>query len=155
MNSRAVEFWVGIFVLIGFASLLFLALKVGNLSFGAQTDSYTVTARFNNIGSLKVRAPVRAAGVTVGRVEAIDFDAKDYQAQVHMTLVGGYQFPTDTSASILTSGVLGENYIGLEAGADETFLKSGDQIQITQSAVVLEQLIGRFLYDKAQKNGGK
>ena len=155
MNSRAVEFWVGVFVLIGFASLLFLALKVGNLGLGAQADSYTVTARFNNIGSLKVRAPVRAAGVTVGRVDAVDFDAKDYQARVTMTLVGSYQFPTDTSASILTSGVLGENYVGLEAGADETFLKSGDQIQITQSAVVLEQLIGRFLYDKAQKNEGK
>ena len=155
MNSRAVEFWVGVFVLTGFASLLFLALKVGNLGLGSDTDSYTVMARFNNIGSLKVRAPVRAAGVTVGRVESIDFDAKDYQAQVTMTLVGTYQFPSDTSASILTSGVLGENYIGLEAGADETFLKSGDQLHITQSAVVLEQLIGRFLYDKAQKNGGK
>ena len=155
MNSRAVEFWVGVFVLIGFASLLFLALKVGNLGLGADDDSYTVTARFNNIGSLKVRAPVRAAGVTVGRVESIDFDAKGYQAQVSMSLVGTYQFPSDTSASILTSGVLGENYVGLEAGADETFLTSGDQIQITQSAVVLEQLIGRFLYDKAQKNGGK
>ena len=155
MNSRAVEFWVGVFVLIGFASLLFLALKVGNLGLGSDDDSYTVTARFNNIGSLKVRAPVRAAGVTVGRVESIDFDAKGYQAQVSMSLVGTYQFPSDTSASILTSGVLGENYVGLEAGADETFLTSGDQIQITQSAVVLEQLIGRFLYDKAQKNGGK
>jgi phospholipid/cholesterol/gamma-HCH transport system substrate-binding protein len=155
MNSRAVEFWVGMFVLIGFASLLFLALKVGNLGLGSQADSYAVTARFNNIGSLKVRAPVRAAGVTVGRVDTIEFDAKDYQALVSMRLVGTYKFPTDTSASILTSGVLGENYVGLEAGADETFLKSGDQIQITQSAVVLEQLIGRFLYDKAQQNGGK
>ena len=155
MNSRAVEFWVGVFVLIGFASLLFLALKVGNGRFGAEADSYTVTARFNNIGSLKVRAPVRAAGVTVGRVDGVEFDNKDYQARVHMTVVGAYKFPTDTSASILTSGVLGENYVGLEAGADETFLKSGDQIKITQSAVVLEQLIGRFLYDKAQKNGGR
>lgn len=155
MNNRMVEFWVGIFVLVGFASLLFLALKVGNLGFGAETDSYSVVAKFNNIGSLKVRAPVRAAGVTVGRVDSINFDAADYQARVGMTLVGSYQFPTDTSASILTSGVLGENYVGLEAGADETYLKSGDQIQITQSAVVLEQLIGRFLYDKAQSNGGK
>lgn len=155
MNSRVIEFWVGFFVLTGFASLLFLALKVGNLGLGANADSYTITARFNNIGSLKVRAPVRAAGVTVGRVDAVDFDGKDYQARVSMTLVGTYKFPTDTSASILTSGVLGENYVGLEAGADETFLKSGDQIPITQSAVVLEQLIGRFLYDKAQKNGGK
>lgn len=155
MNSRVVEFWVGMFVLVGFASLLFLALKVGNLGFGEQAGSYTVIAKFNNIGSLKVRAPVRAAGVTVGRVDAVDFDAADYQARVSMTLAGSYQFPTDTSASILTSGVLGENYVGLEAGADETYLKSGDQIHITQSAVVLEQLIGRFLYDKAQSNGGK
>lgn len=155
MNSRVIEFWVGIFVLVGFASLLFLALKVGNLGFGEQGGSYGVMAKFNNIGSLKVRAPVRAAGVTVGRVEAVDFDAADYQARVAMTLTGSYKFPTDTSASILTSGVLGENYVGLEAGADETYLNSGDQIQITQSAVVLEQLIGRFLYDKAQSNGGK
>ena len=155
MNSRVIEFWVGIFVLVGFASLLFLALKVGNLGFGEQGGSYGVMAKFNNIGSLKVRAPVRAAGVTVGRVEAVDFDAADYQARVAMTLTGSYKFPTDTSASILTSGVLGENYVGLEAGADETYLKSGDQIQITQSAVVLEQLIGRFLYDKAQSDGGK
>ena len=155
MNSRVIEFWVGIFVLVGFASLLFLAHKVGNLGFGEQGGSYGVMAKFNNIGSLKVRAPVRAAGVTVGRVEAVDFDAADYQARVTMTLTGSYKFPTDTSASILTSGVLGENYVGLEAGADETYLKSGDQIQITQSAVVLEQLIGRLLYDKAQSNGGK
>ena len=155
MNSRVIEFWVGIFVLVGFASLLFLALKVGNLGFGEQAGSYGVMAKFNNIGSLKVRAPVRAAGVTVGRVEAVDFDAADYQARVTMTLTGSYKFPTDTSASILTSGVLGENYVGLEAGADETYLNSGDQIQITQSAVVLEQLIGRFLYDKAQSDGGK
>lgn len=155
MNSRIVEFWVGMFVLVGFASLLFLALKVGNLGFGGDAGSYSVSAKFNNIGSLKVRAPVRAAGVTVGRVDAVDFDPAGYQAEVTMTITGAYKFPTDTSASILTSGVLGENYVGLEAGADETFLKSGDQIQITQSAVVLEQLISRFLYDKAQSNGGK
>ena len=155
MNSRVVEFWVGLFVLTGFAALMFLALKVGNLGFGTDTGSYTVTAKFGNIGSLKVRAPVRAAGVTVGRVDAIDFDTSGYQARVSMTFDGAYKFPKDTSASILTSGVLGENYVGLEAGGEETYLKSGDQIQITQSAVVLEQLISRFLYDKAQSNGGK
>lgn len=155
MNSRVVEFWVGLFVLIGFASLMFLALKVGNLGVGGASSEYTVTALFNNIGSLKVRAPVRAAGVTVGRVTAVDFDSKGYQARVSMSLDGAYRFPTDTTASILTSGVLGENYVGLEAGGDETFLKAGDQITITQSAVVLEQVIGRFLYDKAQGNGGK
>ena len=155
MNSRAVEFWVGLFVLTGFAALMFLALKVGNLGFGGESNSYSLTAKFNNIGSLKVRAPVRAAGVTVGRVDAIDFDISGYQARVSMALEGAYKFPKDTSASILTSGVLGENYVGLEAGGEETYFKSGDQIQITQSAVVLEQLIGRFLYDKAQSNGGK
>ena len=155
MNSRVVEFWVGLFVLIGFASLMFLALKVGNLGVGGASSEYTVTALFNNIGSLKVRAPVRAAGVTVGRVTAVDFDSKGYQARVSMSLDGAYRFPTDTTASILTSGVLGENYVGLEAGGDETFLNAGDQITITQSAVVLEQVIGRFLYDKAQGNGGK
>ena len=155
MNSRAVDFWVGLFVLVGFAALLFLALKVGNLGVGDAADSYVLTANFNNIGSLKVRAPVRAAGVTVGRVQAIDFDSSEYQATVTMAVTGAYKFPADTSASILTSGVLGENYIGFEAGGDNKMLKSGDKLRITQSAVLLEQVIGRFLYDKAQTNGGK
>lgn len=155
MNKRYIEFWVGVFVLVGFAALLFLALKVGNLGVGSGADYYTVTAKFNNIGSLKVRAPVRAAGVTVGRVLAIDFDSQSYQARVSMAITNGYPFPTDTSASILTSGVLGENYVGLEAGADETMLTEGNNIEITQSAVVLEQVIGRFLYDKAQDSGGQ
>lgn len=155
MNSRALEFWVGLFVLIGFASLLFLALKVGNLGVGGATSEYAVTALFNNIGGLKVRAPVRSAGVTVGRVTAVDFDTKGYQAKVTLNIDSAYQFPKDTSASILTTGVLGENYVGLEAGGDEAMLVSGDQITITQSAVVLEQVIGRFLYDKAQSPGGK
>ena len=155
MNSRALEFWVGLFELTGFGALLFLALKVGNLGVGSAAETYTLTANFNNIGSLKVRAPVRAAGVTVGRVQAIEFDNGEYQAKVTMVLAANYKFPKDTSASILTSGVLGENYIGLEAGGEETLLKSGSHIQITQSAVLLEQVIGRFLYDKAQTNGGK
>ena len=132
MNSRVIEFWVGLFVLIGFAALMFLALKVGDLGFGDTACNYAVTARFSNIGSLKVRAPVRAAGVTVGRVQAIDFDTSGYQAKVSMNIEGRYKFPHDTSASILTSGVLGENYVGLDAGGDETLLKAGDQIQITQ-----------------------
>ena len=155
MNSRVVDFWVGLFVLIGFAALMFLALKVGNLGVGGATENYLLTANFNNIGSLKVRAPVRAAGVTVGRVQAIDFDNSEFQAKVTMTVAGNYKFPQDTSASILTSGVLGENYVGFEAGGDDKLLKSGDKIKITQSAVLLEQVIGRFLYDKAQTNGGK
>ena len=151
MNSRAVDFWVGLFVLIGFGALLFLALKVGNLGLGGSATNYAITANFNNIGSLKVRAPVRAAGVTVGRVQAVEFDNKQYQAHVTLVIDGGYRFPKDTTASIMTSGVLGENYIGLEAGGDETLLKGGDHIEITQSAVLLEQVIGHFLYDKAQK----
>lgn len=155
MNNRFIEFWVGVFVLVGFAALLFLALKVGNLGVGSAADTYTISASFNNIGSLKVRAPVRAAGVTVGRVLAVDFDNQRFQAKVSMAIAAGYEFPTDTSASILTSGVLGENYVGLDAGAEETMLADGGTLEITQSAVVLEQLIGRFLYDKAQDSGGK
>ncbi len=155
MNNRHLEFWVGVFVLVGFAALLFLALKVGNLGVGSSATTYTVSASFNNIGSLKVRAPVRAAGVTVGRVLGIDFDNQRYQAKVRMALMAGLNFPTDTSASILTSGVLGENYIGLEAGADDAMLSDGSTLQITQSAVVLEQVISRFLFDKAQDSGGQ
>lgn len=154
MTNRSIETGVGIFVVAGFAALLFLALKVGNLGFGSGATGYTVSADFNNIGSLKVRAPVRAAGVTVGRVVGIDFDSTRYQARVSLALDDAYRFPTDTSASILTSGVLGENYVGLDAGAEEATLADGDHIQITQSAVVLEQVIGRFLYDKAQDTGG-
>lgn len=154
MNNRTLEFWVGLFVVAGFAALLFLALKVGNLGVGGGVETYTVQARFNNIGSLKVRAPVRAAGVTVGRVTGIDFDSTTYQADVAFAINADYRFPSDTSASILTSGVLGENYVGLDAGAEEKQLADGDRIEITQSAVVLEQVIGRFLYDKAQDTGG-
>lgn len=153
MNSRMIEFWVGVFVLAGFAALLFLALKVGNMGFGAGRDTYAVTASFSNIGSLKVRAPVRAAGVTVGRVVGIDFDSDRYQATVAMAIDDSYRFPIDTSASILTSGVLGENYVGLDAGGEETMLADGGHMDITQSAVVLEHIIGQFLYDKAQESG--
>ena len=154
MNQRTIDFWVGLFVLIGFCSLLVLALKVGNLGLGAGGDTYAVSAKFNNIGGLKVRAPVRASGVTVGRVTAIRFDSEVYQAEVVMAIDSAYRFPLDTSASVLTSGVLGENYIGLDAGAEEDFLADGGRIDITQSAVVLERVIGRFLYDNAQKSGG-
>lgn len=152
MTNRMLEFWVGVFVLTGFAALLFLALKVGNLNLGGAASSYTVSANFSNIGSLKARAPVRAAGVTVGRVTAIDFDTQRYQATVTMALDAAYRFPTDTSASILTAGVLGENYVGLDAGGEETLLADGGHITITQSAVVLEHVIGQFLYDKAQES---
>lgn len=153
MNSRMLEFWVGLFVLAGFAALLFLALKVGNLNLGGVQDVYQVTASFSNIGSLKTRAPVRAAGVTVGRVVEVDFDSDRYQATITMAIDAEYRFPTDTSASILTSGVLGENYVGLEAGAEEVMLEDGDRLTLTQSAVVLEHVIGQFLYDRAQEGG--
>jgi phospholipid/cholesterol/gamma-HCH transport system substrate-binding protein len=153
MNQRVIDFWVGLFVLIGFCSLLVLALKVGNLGLGTGATTYTISAKFNNVGGLKVRAPVRASGVTVGRVTSISFDSKVYQATVGMAIDAAYRFPLDTSASVLTSGVLGENYIGLDAGAEEDYLADGGRIDITQSAVVLERVIGRFLYDKAQKPG--
>ena len=153
MNQRVIDFWVGLFVLIGFCSLLVLALKVGNLGFGTSGASYVVSAKFDNVGGLKVRAPVRASGVTIGKVAAISFDGEAYQATVTMAVDATYRFPIDTSASVLTSGVLGENYIGLDAGAEEEYLADGDHIDITQSAVVLERVIGRFLYDSAQKTG--
>lgn len=149
------DLWVGTFVLIGFAALLFLALKVGNLGIGGNADTYTITARFDNIGGLKVRAPVRASGVAVGRVVGIAFDTSKFEAQVTMAINGQYKFPKDTTASILTSGILGENYVGLDAGGDGDMLKNGDKIQITQSAVVLERLIGQFLYNKAQDSSEK
>ena len=151
MEQRAFEFWVGVFVLMGFAALLVLALKVGNLEFGKSERSYTVTAPFSNIGGLRARAAVRAAGVTVGRVTGIDYDSQNYQADVHLAIDEQYKFPADTTASILTSGILGENYVGLDAGGDEENLKDGDRLQITQSAVLLERVIGQFLYNQAQQ----
>lgn len=153
MERSTIDFWVGLFVLIGFGALLVLALKVGNLSLGGSPETYTVTAPFSNIGGLKARAAVRASGVTVGRVTAIDFNTKKYEANVTMAINKAYQFPKDTSASILTSGILGENYIGLDAGGEEQKLKDGDRIQLTQSAVVLEKLISQILFGKAQEAG--
>lgn len=151
MERTTINLWVGVFVLLGFGALMVLALKVGNFGLNGERETYRIVAPFSNIGGLKVRAPVRASGVTVGRVEAIAFDTRKYEANVHMAIGKSYQFPKDTSASILTSGILGENYIGLEAGGEDEKLKDGDHLQITQSAVVLENLISRFLYDKAQE----
>lgn len=153
MERSTIDFWVGMFVLMGFAALLVLALKVGNLGLGGAKETYTIVAPFNNIGGLKARAPVRAAGVTVGRVVEISLDTKRYEANVKMAIDKNYPFPKDTSAAILTSGILGENYIGLDAGGDDEQLKDGDKVTITQSAVVLERLIGQFLYGKAQESG--
>ncbi|CAG2154183.1 Intermembrane phospholipid transport system binding protein MlaD [Cupriavidus yeoncheonensis] len=153
MKKSALDFWVGLFVVAGFVALLFLALKVGNMSAFTFQETYTVEARFDNIGGLKPRAPVKSAGVVVGRVAAIRFDDKIYQATVVMNLEKQYQFPKDTSAKILTSGLLGEQYIGLEAGGDTAMLAQGSRITMTQSAVVLENLIGQFLYNKAADAG--
>lgn len=150
VQKRAVELGVGLFVAAGIAALLMLALKVSNMSNFSSADGYNITARFENIGGLKVRSPVTVSGVRVGRVAAIELDDKDYEAVVYLHIDSSYnKLPTDSTASILTSGVLGENYIGLEAGADETFLKEGGEVKLTQSAMVLEQLIGKFLFNKA------
>jgi phospholipid/cholesterol/gamma-HCH transport system substrate-binding protein len=150
MNRKSVDLLVGLFVLLGFCALVFLAVRAGNMSGSiALSDTYESRALFDNIGGLKPRAAVRSAGVVVGRVTAIRFDDKTYQAEVTLALDRRYQFPKDSSAKIMTSGLLGEQYIGLEPGGDEAMLKEGDRITMTQSAVVLENLIGQFLYGKA------
>ncbi len=151
MSKAWLDLWVGLFVVAGIGALLFLALKVGNMSSVRMADSYQVSAHFDNIGGLKVRAPVKSAGVVVGRVTGISFDDKTYEAEVVLSLDQRYAFPKDTSASILTSGLLGEQYIGLEAGGDSVKLNNGDRVRLTQSAVVLENLIGQFLFSKAQE----
>ncbi|MGH8688103.1 MAG: outer membrane lipid asymmetry maintenance protein MlaD [Burkholderiales bacterium] len=153
MNRSMIDLWVGVFVAIGLAALLFLALKVGNLASFSSAQTYRVEARFGNIGGLKVRAPVKSAGVVVGRVASITFDNESYEAQAALMIDSRYQFPRDTAAKILTSGLLGDQYIGLEAGADAHMLKDGDRLRITQSAVVLENLISQFLFNKAAEGG--
>jgi phospholipid/cholesterol/gamma-HCH transport system substrate-binding protein len=154
MQRKSLDLWVGVFVLLGGAALMFLALKAGNMSSLSFEKSYTVTTKFDNIGGLKPRAPVKSAGVVVGRVADISFDDKSYQAVVTLHLDSGYKFPKDTSAKILTAGLLGEQYIGLEAGGDTNNLQAGDRIKMTQSAVVLENLISQFLYSKAAEGSG-
>lgn len=149
MSRTTLDLWVGLFVALGFAALLFLAMKVGNFTGLSNATLYAVEAPFDNIGGLKVRAPVKSAGVLVGRVAEIRFDARSYRAIVRLELDDRYPFPRDTIATILTSGLLGEQYVGLEPGADEAVLGAGDVIQITQSAVVLEKLIGQFMFNKA------
>lgn len=149
MKRKALDLWVGVFVAIGLGALLFLALKVGNLASFSAAETYLVRANFDNIGGLKKRAPVKSAGVVVGRVEDIAFDTETYEATVALSIDKRYAFPKDTSAKILTSGLLGEQYIGLAAGGDTAKLKDGDKLKITQSAVVLENLISQFLFSKA------
>ncbi len=147
------DFWVGLFVLIGTAGLLFLALQSANLlSLNFQTN-YKVTAKFDNVGGIKPKAPVKSSGVVVGRVESITFDDKSFQARVTLAMENRYAFPKDSSLKILTSGLLGEQYIGIEAGAADKPLVAGDTISTTQSAVVLENLISQFLFNKAADAG--
>ncbi len=155
MNKRSMEVGVGLFVLLGLLGLVFLALKAANLGSAGGGDVYAVSAKFDNIGGLKVRAPVRMAGVTVGRVTSISLDPQTFQGLVKMDIEKGYSFPKDTSAKILTAGLLGDQYVGLEPGADEKNLAAGDAIKLTQSAVVLENLIGQFLYNKAADSGSE
>jgi len=153
MNKKGIEIGVGLFVLLGLAALLFVALKAANLTSFGQADTYTVTARFDNIGGLKARAPVRAAGVVIGRITGIKLDAKTFQGVVTMEIERGYQFPKDSSAKILTAGLLGDQYVGLDPGGDDKNLAAGDMVPQTQSAVVLENLIGQFLSSKAEGPG--
>jgi phospholipid/cholesterol/gamma-HCH transport system substrate-binding protein len=153
MQRSTLELWVGVFVAAGLAALAMLAFKVGNLTAAEVSNGYRVTAEFDNIGGLKVKAPVTLAGVRIGRVTGISIDRNRYRAVVEMNIDGSYDnVPQDSSASILTSGLLGDQYIGLEPGGSEENLKNGDQILTTASALVLEKLIGQFLFSKASEN---
>jgi phospholipid/cholesterol/gamma-HCH transport system substrate-binding protein len=154
MQRTTMDLWVGLFVTAGVGALLVLALKVGNMGTYSAAQSYTLMGNFENIGGLKPRAPVKSAGVVVGRVVDIQFNPETFDAVVTMSIDSRYQFPTDTFASILTSGLLGEQYVGLAAGGDEVMLKSGDKIMKTNSAMVLEEMIGRFLFNKASEGDG-
>jgi phospholipid/cholesterol/gamma-HCH transport system substrate-binding protein len=153
MERSRSDVWVGLFVLLGAAAILFLALQSANLLSLSFQPTYHVAAKFDNIGGLKKQAAVKSAGVVVGRVESITFDDKSFQARVTLALEQRYTFPKDSSMKILTSGLLGEQYIGIEAGADDKNLAGGDTVTTTQSAIVLENLIGQFLYNKAAEGG--
>jgi phospholipid/cholesterol/gamma-HCH transport system substrate-binding protein len=153
MSRKELDLWVGLFVLIGIGAMLFLALKVANLSAFSTAETYRFQAKFDNIGGLKPRAPVKSAGVVVGRVSDIRFDNETFEAVVTVSVERRFQFPKDSSAKILTSGLLGEQYVGLAPGGDTVNLKDGDTLKITQSAVVLENLISQFLYSKAAEGG--
>lgn len=153
MERSMLDLWVGLFVCAGVGALLVLALKVGNMSGFSVADTYRVYALFENIGGLKPRAPVKSAGVVVGRVADISLDNQTFRARVTLSIDKRYMFPKDSSASILTSGLLGEQYVGMDGGGDEQNLKDGDRLTVTQSAVVLEKIIGQFLYGKAAETG--
>ena len=152
MERTTLDLWVGMFVVAGVAALVVLALKVGNLSTYHVSDPYQLQAYFSNIGGLKPQASIKSAGVLVGRVTRITLDTERYEAKVVMSIDKRYQFPKDTFANILTSGLLGENYIGLMPGGDEKMLANGEELKKTQSAVVLEDLIGKFIYNKAESS---
>jgi phospholipid/cholesterol/gamma-HCH transport system substrate-binding protein len=157
MHRKSIDVWVGLFVLLGAVSLLFLALKAGNMSTISFTKTYAIVGKFDNIGGLKPQSPVKSAGVVVGRVGDITFDDKTFAAMVRLDMNPAYKFPKDSSLKILTSGLLGEQYVGIEAGGDNNNLAEGDRITRTQSAAVLEDLINQFIYSKAAdgKDGEK
>tara|TARA_S200000501_G_scaffold347608_1_gene362110 strand:- start:699 stop:1172 length:474 start_codon:yes stop_codon:yes gene_type:complete len=155
MNNKTVDFWVGLFVLAGFFAMVFLSFQVGNMNLARLSPTYNLTARFDNIGSLKIRAPVKSSGVVVGRVDKIQFNNKTFQASVRIEMNSSYSFPKDSSLKILTSGLLGEQYIGIEPGGNEIRFKDGDLIKNTQSAIVLENLISQFLFSKALESSGE
>lgn len=157
MHRKSIDVWVGLFVLLGAVSLLFLALKAGNMSTISFSKTYAIVGKFDNIGGLKPQSPVKSAGVVVGRVGDISLDEKSFQALVRLDMNPAYKFPKDSSLKILTSGLLGEQYVGIEAGGDTNNLVEGDRISRTQSAAVLEDLINQFIYSKAAegKDGNK
>ena len=155
MTRKELDLWVGIFAVVGMGAMLFLSLKVANLASFSGGDSYQINAKFDNIGGLKIRAPVKSAGVVVGRVGDIRFDNESFEAVVSLNIDSRFRFPKDSSAKILTSGLLGEQYIGIAAGGDSVNLKPGDTLKLTQSAIVLENLIGQFLYNKAAEGDSK
>jgi phospholipid/cholesterol/gamma-HCH transport system substrate-binding protein len=151
MNRSMMDFWVGLFVVLGMVATMFIALRVANTSAIATGDMYTVTAAFDNIGNLKLRAPVKSSGVVVGRVQAITYDTTQHRAVVTVGLDERYRFSADAAMSILTTGLLGEQYIGIQNGADDVSLQEGDMVWLTSSAVVLESLIGEFIYGSQKK----
>ncbi len=155
MERKTVDLWVGIFVAAGMIGLLVLALKVGNASSVRVSDGYTITAHFDNIGGLRARAPVRSAGVLVGRVEYVGFDNETLRAKVIMRIDKRFEFPKDSSVSILTTGLLGDQFIGIDGGGDIELLEDGDRVRLTQSAIVLEKVIGQFLYGKSVDGGSR
>jgi phospholipid/cholesterol/gamma-HCH transport system substrate-binding protein len=155
LRRKTIDIWVGVFMIVGLAAIAFLALKVAAANSFTSGATYQVKAKFDNIGGLKVRAPVKSAGVVVGRISAIVFDNEAFAAEVTMSLERRYQFPRDSSAKILTSGLLGEQYLALSAGGDSAVLADGDTLKITQSAIVLENLISQFLYSKAAEGNEK